>query len=156
LLQRGMTPREASRLLRVSPARIRAWIASGELPAIDTSAVRCGRPRYIILPDRLAQLLRARQASLPPAPPRRKRQPAQVDCYPATSLVGADALMAQTTKLTSVSKARPCEVCGGNHKCSRGEDGLILCGRTTGEIPGFVFMKKCPKDEQFSLYRREG
>ena len=30
---RGMTPRELARVLRVSPDRVRAWIASGELGA---------------------------------------------------------------------------------------------------------------------------
>jgi hypothetical protein len=48
---RGYTPRELGKLLRVSHDQIRAWIRSGELGAVDTARVRCGRPRFVILPE---------------------------------------------------------------------------------------------------------
>src|SRR6516225_3510635 len=59
------------------------------------------------------------------------------------------------TRLHAVSRARPCEVCGGDHKCSRGEDGLLVCGRPPGEVPGFRYLGPCKGDPQFGLYRRD-
>jgi Helix-turn-helix domain len=80
---RGMTPAEVSRLLRVSPDRVRAWIVAGELGAIDTARVRCGRPRYVILPQHLVEFARRRAAAAPrPATRRRRRRPEVIDYYP--------------------------------------------------------------------------
>jgi hypothetical protein len=59
------------------------------------------------------------------------------------------------TRLKEVNRANPCPVCEGIHKCSIGEDGLIVCGRSDGPVPGFVFLGKAKNDEQFTLYRRE-
>jgi hypothetical protein len=58
------------------------------------------------------------------------------------------------TNLKSVTRAEPCVICGGAHKCSRGDDGLIICGRPP-EVTraGFVFLGPCKGDEQFALYR---
>jgi hypothetical protein len=81
-IARGMTPAELGRLLRVSPDRIRAWIKSGELGAIDTARHRCGRPRYVILPHHLAEWERRHAAATTLKPPRRSRQPAVHDYYP--------------------------------------------------------------------------
>ena len=60
------------------------------------------------------------------------------------------------TKLKSVSKAKPCEICGGDHKCSRGADGLLICGRPPSpeQVPGYVYLGRADGDPQFSLYRR--
>ncbi len=59
------------------------------------------------------------------------------------------------TAFKPVSKSRPCEICEGDHKCSRGEDGLIQCGRKSGPVPGYVYMGQAKGDSQFALYRRE-
>src|SRR4051812_8815636 len=56
----------------------------------------------------------------------------------------------------AVSKARPCEVCGGDHKCSYTEDGLIFCGRCTGPQPGFINLGPARGGGPWNLYRREG
>jgi hypothetical protein len=48
-----------------------------------------------------------------------------------------------------------CPICDGDHKCSVGEDGLHMCGRTSGPVQGFKYLGKCKGDDQFSLYRRE-
>jgi hypothetical protein len=59
------------------------------------------------------------------------------------------------TKLRPVTRASPCAVCGGNHKCSRGDDGVIMCGRPPEVAPfGFVDLGPAEKDSQFRLYRR--
>ena len=81
---RGLTPSEASRLLRVSADRVRDWIKRGELGAIDTAPHRCGKPRFIILPEHLSEFVRRRRAATPaarPAPRRRLRKVA-VDYFP--------------------------------------------------------------------------
>jgi hypothetical protein len=57
--------------------------------------------------------------------------------------------------LKPVTKAHPCRVCQGDHKCSVGEDGLIMCGRCYEKVAGFVLMGKAEGDEQFSLYREK-
>ncbi len=58
-------------------------------------------------------------------------------------------------RLKGVTKSAPCEICQGNHKCSRGEDGFILCGRPPDLPPsGFIFLGRARGDEQFGQYRR--
>ena len=39
-----------------------------------------------------------------------------------------------------VAKANPCSVCQGDHKCSRGADGLLVCGRRSDAQPGIVHL----------------
>jgi putative DNA primase/helicase len=58
-------------------------------------------------------------------------------------------------KLTPVSARCPCPVCGGDHKCSLGSGGLIICGRRDGPEPGFVRIGQANGDPQFTLYRAE-
>src|SRR4051794_33511688 len=59
-------------------------------------------------------------------------------------------------KLTSASKARPCPVCHGDHKCSSSADGLLLCGRSDGPVPGFRHLGPAKGDPQWHCYRPEG
>jgi hypothetical protein len=59
----GLTPREVARRYRVSPERVRGWIVRGELGAINLARVRCGMPRYVVLPEHLAAFEQARQVS---------------------------------------------------------------------------------------------
>jgi excisionase family DNA binding protein len=82
-LQRGYTPRELARVLRISPDRVRAMIQSGELGAISMARTQSGRPRYVILPCHLDAYVRGQQVSAPPRPaPRRRRRTTPVDYYP--------------------------------------------------------------------------
>ena len=78
----GMTPSEIGKLLRISPDRVRAMIARGELRAINTAPRRGGRPRYIVLPHHLRDWEQAHQAAVPPAPARRRKRTSGVDFYP--------------------------------------------------------------------------
>jgi excisionase family DNA binding protein len=80
---RGFTPRELAQLLRVSPDKVRAWIQSGRLGAINTATTRCGKPRFIILPHHLQEFERSHQAATPKKPVvRRQKRRDQIDFYP--------------------------------------------------------------------------
>jgi excisionase family DNA binding protein len=80
----GLTTAELARLLRVGTDRVRGWIRSGELIAIDTADHRrLARPRFVVLPKDLEAFLKRRAASVPPKlPPRRRRRADVVDFYP--------------------------------------------------------------------------
>jgi hypothetical protein len=81
--RRGMTTRELSRSLRVGRDRIRRWIASGQLQAVNLADYPSARPKYVVLPEYLAAFLKRRSASPPPKAPRRKRRPADyIDFFP--------------------------------------------------------------------------
>jgi hypothetical protein len=69
---------------------------------------------------------------------------------------GKPARSSARTSLTAVSAAAPCPVCGRDHKCSTGADGLIVCGRSSGEIRGFKYLGQAEGDPQFALYRHDG
>jgi hypothetical protein len=73
-LPRGRTPREVARIIRMSKDRVLDMIRRGELQAINTAPTRCGRPRYIILPEHLAAWVRGRTVSAPAKPARRRRR----------------------------------------------------------------------------------
>lgn len=66
------------------------------------------------------------------------------------------------TTLRPVSRDRPCEVCHGSHKCSRGADGLLVCGRVPDHrrpgdaAEGLVYLGPADGDPQFGMFRREG
>jgi excisionase family DNA binding protein len=78
----GLTVADVARRYRVGEDKVRRWIRSGELPAINTSSTRCGRPRYVVTADALAAFEAGRSPATPPKPKRRKRQPHLIDYYP--------------------------------------------------------------------------
>jgi hypothetical protein len=57
---------------------------------------------------------------------------------------------------TYASKAAPCVVCRGKDGCCRTPDGLILCRRTSGNVPGFRWLSKHKPAGEWHLYRQEG
>jgi len=81
---RGWTPNRLAKLLCCSPDRVRDWIKSGQLGAIDLAPPGSRKPRYIILPVHLEAFERRRRVRMEPAKPvRRRRQPAgETDFYP--------------------------------------------------------------------------
>ncbi len=62
-------------------------------------------------------------------------------------------------KYKSVTRARRCPVCDGDHKCGIGDDGSIQCGRVPdglrpgGQHNGHVFLGLSDKDPQFGVFR---
>jgi hypothetical protein len=78
----GFTVRELARVLRVSPDRIRSWIKSGQLGAINTASVHCGKPRFVVLPHHLAEFEHSRRVARPSGPVRKKKRTGGVDYYP--------------------------------------------------------------------------
>jgi hypothetical protein len=79
--EHGFTVADLAARYRVSPDRVRGWIARGELLAVNRRDVRCGRPSWVILPEALAAFERGRQSATPPKQKRRKRSHA-IDYYP--------------------------------------------------------------------------
>jgi transposase len=82
LLPSGLTVAEVAARYRVGEDKVRGWIARGELFAINTAAVLCGKPRWVILPDALAAFEKRRAGGPTPKPPCRRRQNGAVDYYP--------------------------------------------------------------------------
>jgi excisionase family DNA binding protein len=79
---RGLTVRDAARLLRVSADKIRLWIKMGELSAINTAGPRSPRPRYVVLPSALEQFAERRSPATPAKSSQRKKRITQVDYFP--------------------------------------------------------------------------
>jgi hypothetical protein len=81
-LTRGVTPRELSRRWRCSHDRIREWIRAGVLKAINLAPTNCGRPRFVVLPEHLAEFEAKRQAAPATTPRRKSRNVSEVDYFP--------------------------------------------------------------------------
>jgi excisionase family DNA binding protein len=78
----GLTVRDVARRYRVGEDKVRAWIARGELRAVNTAAMLCGRPRWVVSPDALAEFERRRTGGPPPKLKRARRKTAEIDFYP--------------------------------------------------------------------------
>jgi hypothetical protein len=72
--RKGLTVTEVAQRHRVGEDRVRAWIKSGALKAINTADAKCGKPRFIILPEALAEFEQSRSAGPPPKLPRPRRR----------------------------------------------------------------------------------
>jgi transposase len=80
-VQRCITVRELARRYRVGRGKVAGWIQSGQLKAINTSDLRCGRPRWLVTPEALAEWERGRVATTPPMPRKQRRAVGAVDFY---------------------------------------------------------------------------
>src|SRR6516164_4495278 len=75
----GLTVRDVARRYRVGEDKVRSWIARGELRAINTAAALCGRPRWVIPVEALAEFEQRRAGGPLPKPPRRQRRQEAID-----------------------------------------------------------------------------
>ncbi len=82
----GQTVPELAKWWRVGQDKIRTWIRKGELIAINTATTLCGKPRWVVSPDAVAEFESRRKSGPPPEqekPRRRRYKPAGfVDYYP--------------------------------------------------------------------------
>lgn len=80
----GLTVPEFARRYRIGQDKVRSMIRRGELTAINTASRRCGRPRFVILPEALATFERnhAAQTAAPKPPRRRGRCKGFIDFFP--------------------------------------------------------------------------
>lgn len=69
-----LTPKEVSELLRCSTEKALVFIRSGELPAINTSTNKSGRPRYLVKAEDLETFIAGRSSGSRPAPTARSRR----------------------------------------------------------------------------------
>jgi transposase len=78
----GLTTRDVAKRYRVSEDKVRAWIARGELAAVNTATALCGKPRWVVTPDALAAFEKRRAGAPTPKPPRRRRNEQEEDFFP--------------------------------------------------------------------------
>lgn len=76
----GLTPREFAKQWRVSPNRVRNWIHSGLLSAVNVAAFG-QKARFIILPEHVEDFKQNRQVKKP-AKTVRKVKNSGVDFFP--------------------------------------------------------------------------
>lgn len=76
----GLTTKEVAQRFRVSQLKVRGWIRAGKLKAIDT-AEPGRKPRFVVLPEALAEFERSRSTAPLPKVPKRKRA-GGIDFFP--------------------------------------------------------------------------
>lgn len=81
----GFRPRDLAKRYRVGMGKVLSWIRSGELRAINVAVSLLGRPRFVVLPESLAEFERRRDCSPKPKVERRRRRPASKDWFPEFS-----------------------------------------------------------------------
>jgi hypothetical protein len=81
-LPAGFTTADLARRYRVGQDKIRNWIRVGELAAMNTADVKCGKPRFVVMPEELRRFEQSRQTVTPPRPARRKKKRQTIDFYP--------------------------------------------------------------------------
>ena len=78
----GLTVRDVARRYRVGEDKVRAWIKTGELAAINTAATLCAKPRFVITVEAIQRFEAKRTVCPPPKVKRRRRQSEVKDYYP--------------------------------------------------------------------------
>ena len=76
-----LTAAQVARTLRVNSDKIRSWIRSGELAAVDVSQSPGGKPRWRITPDALNEFAERRAAVVAPSSVRHHRGRGDVTEY---------------------------------------------------------------------------
>jgi hypothetical protein len=79
---RGLTVADVARRYRVGEDKVRGWIRRGELKALNTATVVCGKPRFVVTPEALAEFEKQRSTTPPPKTTRRSRRSGAIDFFP--------------------------------------------------------------------------
>ena len=80
---RGFTVADIARRYRVGEDRVRTWIKTGVLKAINTAAIACGKPRYVVTAEALTEFEKVRAVATPPKSKLAKRRKAnETDYFP--------------------------------------------------------------------------
>jgi hypothetical protein len=82
LRKTGWTVSDVARRYRVGEDKVRGWIRKGELRAINTAAILCAKPRWVVTAEALAEFEKRRSSEPPAKPPARRLPRSQVDYYP--------------------------------------------------------------------------
>jgi len=80
LAARGLTVADVAARYRVSPDKVRAWIARGELAAVNTSS--CRKPRWVVSPDAITAFEKKRGTRAPAVRHRQRGRARGTDYYP--------------------------------------------------------------------------
>ena len=83
----GYTVADLAVRYRVGEDKVRKWIVSGEIDAVNTASVLCGRPRYVVTAESLEQFERRRKVATPAPKAQRRRRNVVVDYYPGLSII---------------------------------------------------------------------
>ncbi len=78
----GRTVRDLARRWRVGVDKVRGWIRRGELAAINTATALCGKPRWVITPDAVAEFEKRRASGPAPKQKRSRKRTDMVDFFP--------------------------------------------------------------------------
>jgi transposase len=78
----GLTVHDVARRYRVGEDKVRNWITRGELRAVNTATTLCGRPRWVIPPEALAEFEARRSGAQVSEPRPRRRRVQAIDFYP--------------------------------------------------------------------------
>jgi hypothetical protein len=80
--QVGFSVADLARRWRISPDKIRAFLAKGELIGVNVAANMSGRPQWRISPEAVQLFEKRRSSAPPPKPARRQRRTGYVDYFP--------------------------------------------------------------------------
>jgi hypothetical protein len=78
----GYSVRDLSLRWRVGPDKVRAFIRSGELVAVNVAAHLSSKPQWRVTPESVQAFECRRTSAPPPKLARRKRRSAYVDYFP--------------------------------------------------------------------------
>jgi hypothetical protein len=83
-LTAGLTVKDAAQRYRVGPDKIRTWIACGLMPAVNTASSTSTKPRWVMMPEDLAEFERRRRRgrAAKQTSRRRKQRAGQIDFLP--------------------------------------------------------------------------
>ena len=69
-----LSPPTIAKRYGVKPDKVLAWIATGELEAVNVAERSTGRPRWRVSPEALAAFEKRRSSKPTPVVPRRRRE----------------------------------------------------------------------------------